>query len=76
MSAELERGRQRSTEVNAQLGQVLDQLRTARLDRQDSRRQVQRREQLEKLRRLYPKDVVRTNTGTVTTCTALTSQSI
>ncbi|XP_040894537.1 structural maintenance of chromosomes protein 1B [Toxotes jaculatrix] len=57
LSAELQRGRQRSEEVNRELGQVLEELGNARLDSQESRRQVQRKELLEKLRRLYPESV-------------------
>ncbi|XP_070763568.1 structural maintenance of chromosomes protein 1B [Enoplosus armatus] len=57
LSAELQRGRQRSEEVNQELGQVLEELGNARLDSQESRRQLQRKELLERLRRLYPETV-------------------
>uniref|UniRef100_A0A3Q4B2Z1 SMC hinge domain-containing protein n=1 Tax=Mola mola TaxID=94237 RepID=A0A3Q4B2Z1_MOLML len=57
LSMELEAGRQRSAEVNQELGQVLEELRNARLDSQESRRQLQRKELLEKLCRLYPEAV-------------------
>ncbi|XP_059191637.1 structural maintenance of chromosomes protein 1B [Centropristis striata] len=57
LSAELQRGRQRSEEVNQELGQVLEELGNARLDSQESRRQLQRKELLEKLRRLFPETV-------------------
>ncbi|XP_029290074.1 LOW QUALITY PROTEIN: structural maintenance of chromosomes protein 1B [Cottoperca gobio] len=57
LSAELQRGRQRSEEVNQELGQVLEELGNARLDSQESRRQLQRKELLEKLRRLHPETV-------------------
>lgn len=59
MSKELERGRQRSEEVTQDLGQVLEELRNARLDSHESKRQLQRKELLEKLFRLYPESVVR-----------------
>lgn len=59
LSAELQQGRQRSNEVNQELGQVLEELRNARLDSQESRRQVQRKELLDRLRTLYPETVVR-----------------
>ncbi|KAM7397139.1 hypothetical protein PAMP_020136 [Pampus punctatissimus] len=57
LSAELQRGRQRSVEVNQELGQVLEELRNARLDSQESKFKLQRKELLEKLRRLYPECV-------------------
>ncbi|XP_051238323.1 structural maintenance of chromosomes protein 1B [Dicentrarchus labrax] len=57
LSAELQRGRQRSQEVNQELGQVLEELGDARLDSQESRSQLQRKEMLEKLCRLYPETV-------------------
>ena len=59
MSKELEQGRQRSEEVTQDLGQVLEQLRNARLDSHESKRQLQRKELLEKLFQLYPEAVVR-----------------
>lgn len=59
LSAELEQGRQRSEEVNRELGQVLEELGNARLDSQENRRQLRRKELLERLRRLYPESVVR-----------------
>lgn len=40
---------------------MLEELGNARLDSQESRRQLQRKELLEKLRRLYPESVVRDN---------------
>ncbi len=55
---ELERGNQRIKEVNQDLGQVLEELSNARLDSQESKRRLQRKELLEKLRRLYPETVV------------------
>ena len=61
LSAELERGRQRTEKVNQELGQVLEELGNARLDSQENRCQMQRKELLEKLRRLYPESVVRDN---------------
>ncbi|XP_070827903.1 structural maintenance of chromosomes protein 1B [Chaetodon trifascialis] len=57
LGAELQQGRQRTEEVNQELGQVLEELRNARLDSQESRRQLQRKEMLEKLRRLNPETV-------------------
>lgn len=59
MSKELEQGRRRSEEVTQELSQVLEKLRNARLDNHESKRQLQRKELLEKLFRLYPKAVVR-----------------
>lgn len=59
LTAELQHGRQRSEEVNQELGQVLEELGNARLDSQESSWQKQRKELLEKLRRLYPETVVR-----------------
>lgn len=59
MSKELEQGRQRSEEVTQDLGQVLEELRNARLDSHESKRQLQRKELLEKLLRLFPEAVVR-----------------
>lgn len=59
LSTQLERGRQRGEEVTQELGQVLEELRNARLDSQESRRQLQRKELLEKLCRLFPQVVVR-----------------
>ncbi|XP_034443413.1 structural maintenance of chromosomes protein 1B isoform X1 [Hippoglossus hippoglossus] len=57
LNAELQRGRQRSEEVNQEMGQVLEELGNARLYTQESRRQLQRKEMREKLRRLYPESV-------------------
>ncbi|KAM3842538.1 structural maintenance of chromosomes protein 1B-like [Diretmus argenteus] len=57
LSEELQSGRQRTEEVNEELGQVLEELSTARLDSQESRRQQQRKEALEMLRRQYPETV-------------------
>uniref|UniRef100_A0A3B4WTE0 Structural maintenance of chromosomes protein 1B-like n=1 Tax=Seriola lalandi dorsalis TaxID=1841481 RepID=A0A3B4WTE0_SERLL len=47
LNAELQRGRQRSEEVNQELSQVLEELGSARVDSQESRRQLQRKELLE-----------------------------
>uniref|UniRef100_A0A8D3E7H2 Structural maintenance of chromosomes protein n=1 Tax=Scophthalmus maximus TaxID=52904 RepID=A0A8D3E7H2_SCOMX len=57
LSEELQRGRKRSEEVNGELGRVLEELGNARLDSQESRRQLKRKELLEKLHRLYPDTV-------------------
>ncbi|XP_008293032.1 structural maintenance of chromosomes protein 1B [Stegastes partitus] len=57
LSAELQQGSQRSEEVNQELNQVMEELGNARLDRQESKRQLQRKELLEKLRRLFPATV-------------------
>ncbi|CAN9498997.1 unnamed protein product [Ophioblennius macclurei] len=57
LSAELERGRQRCHQVNQELGQVIEELGNAGLASQESKRQLQRNELLEKLRRLFPQDV-------------------
>uniref|UniRef100_UPI0037E7EC47 structural maintenance of chromosomes protein 1B n=1 Tax=Semicossyphus pulcher TaxID=241346 RepID=UPI0037E7EC47 len=57
LSAELQRGHQRRAEVNQELGQVLEELGNARLEGQESRRQLQRKELLERLHRLYPETV-------------------
>ncbi|KAG7221093.1 hypothetical protein INR49_017534, partial [Caranx melampygus] len=57
LNAELQQGHQRSQEVNEELSQVLEELGNARLDRHESRRQLQRKELLEKLCRLYPDTV-------------------
>ncbi|XP_041854155.1 structural maintenance of chromosomes protein 1B [Melanotaenia boesemani] len=57
LSAELERVCQRSQEVNQELGQVMEELGNARLYSHESKRQLQRRELLEKLRRLFPETV-------------------
>lgn len=51
---------QRGEEVKQELDQVMEELRSARLDSHESKRQQQRRELLEKLHRLYPQTVVRT----------------
>lgn len=59
LSAELQRGRVRGGEVNQELGEVLGELQNARLDSQESKRQQQRNEVLENLRRLYPDTLVR-----------------
>lgn len=58
MSRELEQGRRRSEEVTQDLGQVLEELRNARLDSHESKRRLQRKELLENLVRLYPEAVV------------------
>uniref|UniRef100_A0A665WP19 Structural maintenance of chromosomes protein n=1 Tax=Echeneis naucrates TaxID=173247 RepID=A0A665WP19_ECHNA len=57
LNAELQRGRQRTEEVNQELGQVLEELGNAHLYTQDSSRKLQRKELLEKLRRFYPESV-------------------
>ncbi|KAK0150277.1 Structural maintenance of chromosomes protein 1B [Merluccius polli] len=57
LSEELESGRQRSQEVEEELGRVLEELGSARLEHQESRRQQQRKELQENLRRLYPDTV-------------------
>ncbi|XP_034031732.1 structural maintenance of chromosomes protein 1B [Thalassophryne amazonica] len=57
LTAELQQGHKRIKEVNQELGQVLVELGNACLDHQESRRQVQRKEMLERLRRLYPETV-------------------
>ncbi|XP_058500406.1 structural maintenance of chromosomes protein 1B [Solea solea] len=57
LTAELQRVQQRCQEVNQELGQVLEELGNARLDNQESRRQLQRKELLKKLQRLYPESV-------------------
>ena len=59
LNAELQRSRQRSMEVNQEMGQVLEELGNARLYTHESRRQLQRKEMREKLHRLYPESVVR-----------------
>ncbi|KAG7257583.1 hypothetical protein CRUP_037398 [Coryphaenoides rupestris] len=51
--------RQRSQEVEQELGQVLEELGNARLDHQESWREQQRKETLQNMRRMYPNDVVR-----------------
>uniref|UniRef100_A0A8C5G8L7 Structural maintenance of chromosomes protein 1B-like n=1 Tax=Gouania willdenowi TaxID=441366 RepID=A0A8C5G8L7_GOUWI len=57
LSAELQRGSVRCEEVKQELSQVLEELRNAGLENQESKRQLQRRELMEKLRRLYPENV-------------------
>ncbi|CAJ1056143.1 structural maintenance of chromosomes protein 1B [Xyrichtys novacula] len=57
LSAELQHGHQRQAEVNQELSQVLEELGNARLDSQESRRQLQRKELVERLHRLYPETV-------------------
>ncbi|XP_029010359.1 structural maintenance of chromosomes protein 1B isoform X2 [Betta splendens] len=57
LSAELQRGRQRTEEVNRELGQVMEDLGNARLYSLESTRQQQRKDLLDKLRRLYPETV-------------------
>ncbi|XP_061576288.1 structural maintenance of chromosomes protein 1B [Cololabis saira] len=57
LTSELQWVNQRSAELNQELLQVTEELRDARLDRHESKRQQQRRELLEKLRRLYPETV-------------------
>lgn len=63
---ELEQGRQRSEKVSQDLSQVLEELRNARLDNHESKRQLQRKELLEKLSRLYPEAVVGEEAGLLT----------
>uniref|UniRef100_A0A3Q1EZ96 Structural maintenance of chromosomes protein n=1 Tax=Acanthochromis polyacanthus TaxID=80966 RepID=A0A3Q1EZ96_9TELE len=50
-------GSQRREEVNQELNQVMEELGNACLYRQESKRQLQRKEVLKKLRRLYPETV-------------------
>ncbi|XP_075945914.1 structural maintenance of chromosomes protein 1B [Anarhichas minor] len=57
LSAELQRGRQRSEELKQELGEVLEELGNAHLDSQESRSQQRRKELLEKLHRLFPETV-------------------
>uniref|UniRef100_A0A3Q2TN66 Structural maintenance of chromosomes protein n=1 Tax=Fundulus heteroclitus TaxID=8078 RepID=A0A3Q2TN66_FUNHE len=57
LSAELQHVVERSKELNQELGQVAEELRNARLDSHENKRQQQQRELLEKLRRLYPESV-------------------
>ena len=59
LSEELEHGRQRSKEVEEELGAVLEELGHARLDHHETWRQQQRKEVLGNLLRLYPDTVVR-----------------
>ncbi|XP_037539213.1 structural maintenance of chromosomes protein 1B [Nematolebias whitei] len=54
LTAELQHVSQRTKEVNQELGKVMEELRNARLDSHESKRQQQRRELLEKLCRLFP----------------------
>lgn len=51
-------GHQRSEVVTQELGQVLEELRNAGLDSHESKKQLQRKELLEKLLQLYPEAVV------------------
>ncbi|XP_077373299.1 structural maintenance of chromosomes protein 1B [Festucalex cinctus] len=53
LHAELQRGRERTAQVNEELGQVLEQLGDARLDSQESKRERKRKEMLEKMHRLF-----------------------
>uniref|UniRef100_A0A3Q3B7N5 Structural maintenance of chromosomes protein 1B-like n=1 Tax=Kryptolebias marmoratus TaxID=37003 RepID=A0A3Q3B7N5_KRYMA len=57
LTAELQRVSQRTKEVNQELGEVMEELRNARLDSHESKRQQRRRELFEKLRRLFPETV-------------------
>uniref|UniRef100_A0A3B3VB07 Structural maintenance of chromosomes protein n=1 Tax=Poecilia latipinna TaxID=48699 RepID=A0A3B3VB07_9TELE len=57
LTAELQHVTQRGEELKQELDQVMEELRSARLDSHETRRQQQRRELLEKLRRLYPQTV-------------------
>ncbi|XP_067090421.1 structural maintenance of chromosomes protein 1B [Osmerus mordax] len=54
LSTELQSGSQRSEQVNLELGQALEELRTAKLDSQESHWQQRRNEVLKDLRRIYP----------------------
>lgn len=49
---------QRSKELDQELVQVMEELQNARLDSHETKRQLKRRELLEKLHRLYPETVV------------------
>lgn len=51
--------------VTQDLSQVLEELRNARLDNHESKRQLKRKELLEKLSRLYPEAVVRGEAGVI-----------
>uniref|UniRef100_A0A8C3A122 Structural maintenance of chromosomes protein n=1 Tax=Cyclopterus lumpus TaxID=8103 RepID=A0A8C3A122_CYCLU len=57
LSAELQRGRQRSEELKQELGQVMEELGNAHLDSQESRCQQRRNELLDRLRSLFPETV-------------------
>ncbi|XP_062276792.1 structural maintenance of chromosomes protein 1B [Scomber scombrus] len=57
LTAELQQGRQRSVLVNEELGQVLEELGSASVDSHESKRQLRRKEVLERLRRLFPESV-------------------
>nr|XP_057932163.1 structural maintenance of chromosomes protein 1B isoform X2 [Doryrhamphus excisus] len=57
LRADLQSGCQRTAQVNMELANVLEELRNARLDRQESKHQLQRIEMLDKLRRLFPESV-------------------
>ncbi|KAM8893216.1 structural maintenance of chromosomes protein 1B [Spinachia spinachia] len=57
LSAELQQGRHRSEELNQELGQVMEELGNAHLERHESKSQQRRKDLLEKLRRLYPESV-------------------
>ncbi|KAM9815022.1 structural maintenance of chromosomes protein 1B [Syngnathus typhle] len=57
LHAELQRGKERTAQVNEELEQVLKQLGNARLDSQESNRQRQRKDILEKMCRLFPDTV-------------------
>ncbi|XP_061532831.1 structural maintenance of chromosomes protein 1B [Phycodurus eques] len=57
LQAELQDGRERTAQVNEELNQVLEQLGDARLHSQESKRQLQRKEILDKMHRLFPEMV-------------------
>ncbi|XP_029992400.1 structural maintenance of chromosomes protein 1B isoform X2 [Sphaeramia orbicularis] len=57
LSTELRQVHQRSEEVKQDLRQVVEELENASLDSHESRRQLRRKELLEKLHRLYPDTV-------------------
>ncbi|XP_068594981.1 structural maintenance of chromosomes protein 1B [Brachionichthys hirsutus] len=57
LSAELDQGHKRSEEVKQELGQMLEALGNASLDTQESKRQLQRKELMVKLCRLFPESV-------------------
>lgn len=76
LSRELEHGRQRSEEVNQELGEVLEELRTAGLESHESRRQLRRKEILEKMHRRHPQGVVSSGTRRSRTQDELISSTV
>ncbi|XP_061679482.1 structural maintenance of chromosomes protein 1B isoform X2 [Syngnathoides biaculeatus] len=54
LEAELQGGRERTAQVNKELNQVLEQLGDARLDSQESKRQLRRKDILDKMRKRFP----------------------